>query len=193
MQWLSLFLSALSWWTWWGQSMAHGSTDLQRKRGARWEKWMQIFRLWSNKSTRNIILYWAIILIHNKGGLMVCVQCHWNVWFPQYGKSELSLWVCVCLCAQMWYSQFEGSGRCSRRKGTRSLCRPQREERTIWGNKKAQPEGSRAGSFREGREETTTTTTTTSVDEHVSPLECETLSHSLNNYQSLWCKRPFIT
>lgn len=98
MQWLSLFLSALSWWTWWGQSMAHGSTDLQRKRGVRWEKWMQIFQLWSNKSTRNITLYWAIILIHNKGGLMVCVQCHWNVWFPQYGKSELSLWVCVCVC-----------------------------------------------------------------------------------------------
>ena len=60
--------------------------------------------------------------------------------------------MCVCVCLHEWYSQSEGSGRCSRRKGTRWLFHPQKAEHTIWGNRKAQPEGLRARSCR-GTEE----------------------------------------
>lgn len=90
----------------------------------------------------------------------------------------------------MWYSQSEGSGRCSRRIGTRWLCRPQREERTKWGNRRAQPEGLRARSFgwkkesRGGEQEETTTKTVIS-GRNCDPTQAWN-SHSVNNYQSLW-------
>ena len=55
-------------------------------------------------------------------------------------------WYCAAHIREC-YSLSEGSGRCSRRTGTRWLFRSQREARTIWGNRRAQPEGWRARSF----------------------------------------------